>query len=86
MAAKLTYRDAGVDIDAGNRSVQLIKERYIDYSAAVDNNHKVLKALAYCTKILNLHLIKAVVTCYIFSVIALSCLTRKHVDGCITAF
>ena len=26
MAAKLTYRDAGVDIDAGNRSVQLIKD------------------------------------------------------------
>ena len=26
MAANLTYRDAGVDIDAGNRSVQLIKD------------------------------------------------------------
>ncbi|MBQ9377930.1 MAG: phosphoribosylformylglycinamidine cyclo-ligase [Schwartzia sp.] len=26
MATKLTYRDAGVDIDAGNRSVELIKE------------------------------------------------------------
>ena len=70
-----------LDIVNQGADMQRIQEGNIDDTACIDHHNKVLIVFGYEFQILPLHIVQAVVTLLIKTVIALACLPGQHIDG-----